>query len=67
MDDLVKRDGLHYKKFTTVPFTEKVAGNTQGTFKNGKKHDPWISYHEYGQIRYEGTYKDGKKISDLFL
>ena len=35
MDDLVKRDGLFYKKFTTVPFSGKVTGNTQGSFKNG--------------------------------
>lgn len=26
MDDLVKRDGLHCKKFSDVPFTGKVTG-----------------------------------------
>ena len=26
MDDLVERDGLHYKKFTDVPFTGKTTG-----------------------------------------
>ena len=35
MRDLVERDGLHYKKFTTVPFSGKVTGNAQGTFKDG--------------------------------
>ena len=37
MDDLVKREGLHYKKFTDVPFTGKTTGHTQGALKNGKK------------------------------
>ena len=32
MDDLVKRDGLHYKKFTDVPFTGEVTGKKQGSF-----------------------------------
>jgi hypothetical protein len=31
MDDLVKRDGLHYKKFTDVPFTGEVTGKKQGS------------------------------------
>ena len=35
MDDLVERDGLTYKKFSDVPFTGKVTGNTQGSFKDG--------------------------------
>ena len=29
MDDLAVRDGLHYKKFTEVPFTGKVTGKSQ--------------------------------------
>jgi hypothetical protein len=60
MDDLVERDGLHYKKFTTVPFTGKVTGKTQGSFRNGKKDGPWIRYWDNGQLSYQGTYKDGK-------
>ena len=60
MDDLVKRDDLYYKKFTDVPFTGKITGNTQGTFKDGKPHGPWVNYWDNGQLRYEGTYKDGK-------
>ena len=61
MKDLVERDGLHYKKFSVVPFTGKITGNTQGTFKNGKKDGPWVSYHENGQLWTKGTYKNGKK------
>jgi len=66
MDDLVKREGLYYKKYTDVPFTGKVTGHTQGSLKNGKKDGPWVSYNENGtvdKIR-TGTYKDGKKISN---
>jgi hypothetical protein len=61
MDDLVKRDGLYYKKFAEVPFTGKTTGKIQGSFKNGKKHGPWVSYHDNGQLRNKGTFKNGKK------
>jgi hypothetical protein len=60
MDDLVVREGLHYKKFTDVPFTGKVTGKTQGTFKNGRKHGPWVSFYKNGQLWSKGTYKNGK-------
>ena len=58
---LVQRDGLYYKKFTDVPFTGKITGNKQGSFKDGKKVGPWTSYHRNGQLKTKGTYKDGKK------
>jgi hypothetical protein len=58
MDDLVKRDGIHYKKFSEVPFTGKVTGKTQGTFRNGKKHGPWVKYHDNGQLASKGSFKD---------
>ena len=66
MSDLVKRDGLHYKKFTEVPFTVKITGNVQGTFKNGKKDGPRVEYRRDGTVweEHTGTYKDGVKISD---
>ena len=60
MDDLVVRDGIHYKKFSDVPFTGKVTGNTQGSFKDGKEDGPWVGYHDNGRVREKGTYKDGK-------
>ena len=37
MDHLVERDGVHYKKFTDVPFTGKVTGESQEPFKDGKQ------------------------------
>ena len=64
MDDLVITDGLHYKKFTDVPFTGKVTGETQGSFasfKDGKRDGPWVDYYNNGQIWTKGTWKDGKR------
>ena len=61
MDDLVEREGLYYKKFTTVPFSGKVTGKTQGSLKNGKWGGPWIRYDAYGQLVAKGAYKDGKR------
>jgi antitoxin component YwqK of YwqJK toxin-antitoxin module len=69
LDDLVVRDGLHYEKFTDVPFTGKVTpnlktggwSNTQGYFKNGKKHGPYATYWNNGQLLSKGNYKDGEK------
>ena len=56
--DLVVRDGIHYKKFTDVPFTGKVTGKSQGSLKNGEKHGPWVQYHDNGQLESKGTFKD---------
>ena len=64
MDDLVKREGLFYKKFTDVPFTGEVTGRHQGSYKNGKKDGPWVSYLKDGTV-YEsstGTFKDDVKV-----
>jgi antitoxin component YwqK of YwqJK toxin-antitoxin module len=60
MDDLVITDGLHYKKFTDVPFTGEITGKVQGSFKKGKWDGPWVSYHDNGQLLGKGSYKDGK-------
>jgi antitoxin component YwqK of YwqJK toxin-antitoxin module len=61
MDDLVFRDGLHYKKFADVPFTGEVTGKKQGSIRNGKKDGPWVRYHDNGRIEGKGTYKDGER------
>ena len=60
-DDLVQGDGLFYENFSVVPFTGKTTGNVQGTFRNGKKHGPWVTYHPDGEIESKGTFKNGKK------
>ena len=59
VDDLVKREGLLYKKFTDVPFTGTVTGREQGRLKNGKTEGPWVHYHDNGQLRSKGTFKNG--------
>jgi antitoxin component YwqK of YwqJK toxin-antitoxin module len=64
LSDLVKRDGLYYKKFSQVPFTGKTTGKSQGSFKNGKRDGAWVSYHENGQLDYKGDYKNGKEEGD---
>ena len=63
MEDLVKRDGLYYKKFTDTPFTGKVEGKEQGSFKNGKQDGKWIYYHDNGQLKSKRQFKNGKLIS----
>ena len=66
-DDLKKWDGLYYKKSSGVPFTGKTTvtgktlGEIQGTFRNGKKHGPSVSYWDNGQVFRTGTFKDGKE------
>ena len=54
--DLVERGGLHYKKFSDVPFTGKTTGKTQITYRKGKEHGPWVEYWDDGhqdEYRYE--------------
>jgi hypothetical protein len=64
MRELVNRDGLHYKRFTDVPFMGEVTGRYhQGSIKNGKKDGPWVHYWGNGQLLSKETYKDGKKRS----
>ena len=59
-DELVKRDGLYYKKFTNVPFTGKTTGKIQQTYKGGKQHGPFVQYYDNGQLLAKETYKDGE-------
>jgi hypothetical protein len=60
--DLVKTDGLYYKKYADVVFTGKTTGTIQGSFERGKKHGPWISYHNNGHLFRKGTYEDGNEV-----
>ena len=64
-DDLVVRpDGLYYLKFTDVPFTGKVTGQTQGSYKNGIREGDFVEYHDNGQIRWKGNWKNGEPEGD---
>ena len=60
MDDLVKREGTYYKKFSEVPFTGQVGGIEQGSLRNGLREGYWVRYHENGQLKYKGSFKNGK-------
>ena len=62
LEDLVERGGLYFPKFSEVPFTGKVTGKQQGSFKDGKRDGPYFSYGDNGQLYEKGTYKDGKKL-----
>ena len=64
--DLVKREGIYYKKFSDVPFTGKVEGLVQGSFKDGLTEGLWVEYHDNGQVWFKGKYKDGKR-EDLWF
>ena len=61
INDLVKREGLYYKKFTEVPFTGTVTGLVKGKLKNGKWDGPNIVFWTNGQLISKGTYTDGKQ------
>ena len=60
MDDLVKRDGLYYKKFNDDPYSGKVTGTEQGTLKNGKWEGAYVRYWYNGQLRKKGTVDDNQ-------
>ena len=68
MDDLVKRDGLYYKKFTDVPFTGEVFGKKKGSLKSGKKNGKWTTYYENGVkksvIRFINDIRQEKSIKE---
>ena len=59
--DLVKRDDLYYEKFTDVPYTGKVTGEEQGSFRNGEREGTWVSYWENGQLKDKNNFKNGKR------
>ena len=61
LGDLRERGGVHYKKFTDIPFSGTVTGLSHGKLKNGKKEGPWVRYWENGQLSSKGTWKDGKR------
>ena len=65
-DDLVVRpDGLYYLKFTDVPFTGKVTGQTQGSYKNSIREGYFVEYHDNGQLKEKGSYKNGIREGDF--
>ena len=43
-NDLLKKDGIFYEKFSDTPFTGKITGLLEGTFKKGMKYGEFIKY-----------------------
>ena len=69
INDLVKRQGVYYKKFTDVPFTGDVQGKAyemHGSFKNGKKEGSWVSYYDNGQLYSKSVFKNGIRVKPYF-
>ncbi len=64
-DDLVKREGLYYEKFTREPFTGNVTGEKQGKIVKGEPDGEFVEYFENGQLKQVGHYKDGKKEGEF--
>ncbi len=60
-NDVIKREGLYYEKFTDVPFTGNVTGRIQGKISKGKREGEWLFYYESGQLERKVNYKDGKR------
>ena len=60
--DLVKRDDVYFKKFTSTPFSGQTTGRIKGSFKSGKRDGEWEKYYENGQLSFKGRYKDGNKV-----
>ena len=62
MDDLVKRGGLYYKKFTDVPFTGEIKeGWHRGSLKDGLQEGFWESDHVSGGLASKIEYKNGRQ------
>ena len=59
----MERDGIHYKKFSDVPFRGKFTGYMRGSFKNGKKDGPWVKCWLNGQLVFKTNWKDGKIVA----
>ena len=61
IEDLVQRNGLHFKKFSNTPFSGEVSGRENGEFKNGLRHGLWEDYYESGQLYSVGVYEENKR------
>ena len=68
MDEVVKRDGIFFRKFSNVPFSGNIESyhpNGQlkiiGKFTDGKKIGNWVEYYISGNKKSEGYFANGKK------
>ena len=49
-NNLVKKNGVFYEKFTEKPFTGKVVGFEKGYIEAGKIEGEWREYWRNGQL-----------------
>lgn len=60
MEDLVRRDGLYFRKFTVCPFTGKVKEKrVRGLIHDGYKDGDWITFWDNGQLNSKGRWLSG--------
>ena len=60
LNDLVKRDGIFYKKFSDVPFTGEFKSRFEhGWIEAGKREGQWVTYFKNGQVWIKGSFKNG--------
>ena len=59
-ENLVKRNGLYYEKFTDTPFSGHVKGKKKGRIKDGKKDGIWRSYYKNGRLEHQIVWRNGK-------
>lgn len=63
-NDLVRSNGITYKKFGNVPFSGTVKGTNKNGFlikaiyEQGKREGISITYHENGQLSLKANYKN---------
>ena len=67
MENLVKRDGRWFKKFTEIPFTGQIIEHhdngqlkEKGNYRNGEKEGAWSFHHDNGQLREKGNYRNSE-------
>ena len=57
--EIISKNGVYYKKFTSVPFTGKIIGKEIGLIEKGKKEGSWVGYYDNGELRYSVNFKNG--------
>jgi len=59
-EDLYKKGGIYYKKFTDTPFTGEINQKFEkGSYKDGKLHGTYYNFDEKGRLTFRGEYKNG--------
>ena len=60
-NNLVKREGIWFEKFSDNPYSGDVVGKEKGKMIKGQKTGEWISFFGYkNHFRVKGNYKKGK-------